>query len=184
MPKEAIELGFGGESMPIGSHVCWYYSGEEQLRETLGFLRLGLQRRDNFCVLFADHSRFEVLLQWLGSDMDEDPGGFLDRGQLVLIGGAPTTPELLAKIGARLDVAVALGYQVIRFLGFIAWGAPGWPDDEALLDFESQVNGVVTSYPAVIVCTYDVPILPGPTLIYGGLRSHPVAVLDGRVVRR
>jgi hypothetical protein len=184
MTMDQVELGFGGETMPIGSHVCWYYAGEEQLRETLGFLRLGLQREDEFCVLFADRSRFEPLLQWLTADTGEDLSRFIESGQLALIDGAATTSALLAKIGARLDRAVEQRYRVIRFLGFIAWGAPGWPDDEALLDFESRVNEVVTSYPAVIVCTYGVPTLSATTLIYGGLKTHGAAILDGRMLRR
>ncbi|MEP7104796.1 MAG: MEDS domain-containing protein, partial [Chloroflexota bacterium] len=98
-------------------------------------------------------------------------------------GGAPTVAGLLETIGGRLERAVAEGYRVIRFLGFIAWDSPGWPDEAALLDFESQVNEVVTAYPAVIVCTYGVPTLAGTGLIYGGLLTHPISIIRGRVIR-
>jgi hypothetical protein len=89
---------------------------------------------------------------------------------------------LLASIAKRLDQAMVDGYRVIRFLGFIAWGAPSWPDDSTLLDFEATVNEVVTGYPAVIICTYGVPSLAGPSLIYGGLQTHPHVFLDGHIV--
>ena len=176
-----MTLGIGGESVPLHTHVCWYYSGEEQLRETLGFLIEGLRESDDFCVIFADRARFEELLRWLAEDLRKEPRAFIERGQLALVDGAPTTHELLAKIGARLDAALEQGYGRIRFLGFIAWGAPGWPDDSSLLEFEAQVNEVVTAYPAVIVCTYGVPTLSGQTLIYGGLGTHRTLLLDGRV---
>jgi len=183
IPAPDVELGFGGETLPLGSHACWYYSSEAQLRETLGFIRLGLEREGEFCALFADESRFEGLLSWLADDLREGPATFIEDGRLALIGGAPTMVGLLEGIGARLDRALADGYRLIRFLGFIAWGSPGWPDERTLLDFEAQVNQVVTAYPAVIVCTYGVPTLPGPTLIYGGLQTHPISIIGGRVIR-
>ena len=183
MAETPVDLGFGGESLPVGSHVCWYYSGEGQLRETLQFIRLGLQREDEFCVLFADESRLAGLLGWLAEDLGENPARLVEGGRLALIDGAPTLAGLLEKIGGRLDRAVAEGYRVIRFLGFIAWGSPGWPDEETLLEFESRVNNVVTAYPAVIVCTYGVPTLAGRGLIYGGLLTHPISIIGGRVIR-
>lgn len=178
-----MALGVGGELLPLHSHICWYYSGEGQLRETLRFVAVGLQS-DDFCVIFADRSRFETLLSWLAEELGESAETFVERGQLALIDGAPSREELLTKIGSRLDAALESGYRLIRFLGFIAWGAPGWPDEESLLEFEADVNEVVTAYPAVIVCTYGVPTLTGPTLIYGGLRAHPTQILDGRVLLR
>jgi len=48
-----------------------------------------------------------------------------------------------------------------------------------LLEFESTVNQVVTAYPAVIICTYGVPKLPGTSLIYGGLKTHSLAAFEG-----
>jgi hypothetical protein len=183
MSVESVDLGFGGEPLPLGSHACWYYSGEDQLREALQFIRLGLEREGEFCALFADESRFDGLLSWLGEDMREEPEAFIESGQLALIGGAPTTVGLLDSIGARLDRAIQEGYRLIRFLGFIAWQSPGWPDDRSLLEFEARVNEVVTAYPAVIVCTYGVPTLLGPSLIYGGLQAHPISIIHGRMIR-
>ncbi len=183
MSEIRADLGFGDESLPAGSHVCWYYSGEDQLRETPGFIRLGLERDGEFCALFADESRFDELLSWLAEGLREDPRELIARGRLALIGGAPTMAGLLEGIGSRLDRAIQDGYRLIRFLGFIAWGSPGWPDEATLLEFESRVNQVVTAYPAVIVCTYGVPTLAGPRLIYGGLLAHPITIIQGRVVR-
>ncbi len=182
MTDDSVALGIGGETVPVRSHVCWYYSGEDQLRETLAFLRLGLASSTDFCVLFADEPRFEGLLGWLSEDLGRPAEGFIASGQLALIGGAPSIDLLTRSIGETLDRAVAAGYRVIRFLGFIAWGAPTWPDDSTLLEFEASVNEVVTAYPAVIVCTYGVPTLAGASLIYGGLQAHPQVVLDGDVV--
>jgi len=178
-----VGLGWNSDTLPLGSHVCFYYLNEEMLKRTLAFLRVGLDDPDDFCVLFADEARSGRLLSWL----EEGYGGaiqpLIDRGKLAVIGGAPTVDELLTAIGTRLDRAVKEGYRLIRFLGFIGWGQPGWPNDRDLLEFEAKVNYAVTAYPAVIICTYGVPSLPGTSLIYGGLQTHPVTMLADVTVR-
>lgn len=170
-----VTLGWNEDSLPLGSHVCFYYTNDETLRRTLAFLRVGLDVPGDFCVLFADEVRADRLLAWLQEDYPEDLRALIDRGKLALIGGAPSVGELLTSIGSRLDRAVQEGYRLIRFLGFIGWGQPGWPADRDLLEFEAKVNYAVTNYPALIICTYGVPSLPGTSLIYGGVggqKSH------------
>jgi hypothetical protein len=172
---------WAGEPLVVGSHVCLYYGDEATLHKSLAFVRDGLDRPHEFGVIFADESRFQELLAWLQEGYLGDLSALQQSGKLALIGGQPTLTELVSSIGARLDQAVADGHTLIRFLGFIAWGAPGWPDENTLLEFESRVNEVVTAYPAVIVCTYGVPRLSGRQLIKGGLQTHPVTILDGVV---
>lgn len=173
-----LDLGWGSQTLPIGSHVCSYYSGDATLRESLAFLRVGLDRAEDFCVLFADTSRHPGLLGWLAEGYAGDLAARIDEGKLALIGGAPTLDLLVSEIAGRLDAALAAGRTVIRFLGFIGWAMPGWPGDEELLEFEARVNEVVTRYPAVIICTYAIPSLAGPTLIYGGLQTHRLVAVD------
>jgi hypothetical protein len=174
---KTVSLGWTDRDIPIGTHMCFYYSDDRTLKETLSFLRVGLDEPETCCVLFADSSRFDSLLGWLSDGYEGSLDPLLDSNKLMVIGGAPTTAELLATIGGRLDQAMAEGFRVIRFLGFIGWGKPGWPDEASLLEFERTVNDVVTAYPAVIICTYGVPHLSGASLIYGGLQTHPVTMI-------
>lgn len=176
-----VQLGWSGRALPIGTHMCFYYSDDAGLRETLAFVRIGLDDPDAFCVIFADQARFPGLLEWLSDGYPGNLESLIAGRKLALIGGEPTVEQLLVSIGARLDEAVAQGFRVIRFLGFIGWGQPGWPDEAGLLDFERRVNAVVTAYPAVIICTYGVPTLPGTSLIYGGLQTHPVTMIGGDI---
>ena len=186
MPEAAtaeVSLGWNSDTLPLGSHVCFYYLNDEMLRQTVAFLRLGLDEPTDFCVLFADQARSGRLLSWLQEDYAGEIQSLIDRGKLAVIGGAPTVDELLTAIGTRLDRAIQEGYRLIRFLGFIGWGQPGWPNDRDLLEFEARVNYAVTAYPAVIICTYGVPSLPGTSLIYGGLQTHPVTMLGDVTAR-
>lgn len=177
-----VSLGWTRGSVPLHTHACFYYSDEASLRSTLGFLRAGLDVAGEFNVIFADQSRHAPLLAWLQDGYGGSVADAIARGSLALVPGAPTREQLLANIGATLDRGVASGHHLIRFLGFIAWGAPGWPDEAELLAFESQVNAAVRSYPAVIICTYGVPTLSGTQLIHGGLMTHPVLFLNDKVL--
>jgi MEDS: MEthanogen/methylotroph, DcmR Sensory domain len=82
-----------------------------------------------------------------------------------------------------MDQAMNNGYRVIRLLGFIGWDQPGWPDTASIVEFERRVNAVVRAYPAVVVCTYDLPNLGGLSVMEGGLRNHPIMIMGTRIVR-
>ncbi|MFN2463786.1 MAG: MEDS domain-containing protein [Candidatus Dormibacteria bacterium] len=177
-----MSLGWSDDSVPLHTHACYYYSDEATLRTGLQFLAAGLSEPGDLLVMFADKSRFDQLLGWLQEDSGQATEPLISSGKLAIIGGAPTMDELVGGIGERLDEGMAAGYTRIRFLGFIAWGEPNWPDDRTLLEFESKVNEVVMAYPSVIICTYGVPTLGGSRLLYGGLQTHPVVWLAGRQV--
>ena len=179
---ETVSLGWTDGDVPLHTHACFYYSDEETLRRSLAFVRVGLDAADEFGVIFADSSRHASLLGWLQEGYGGTLADVIADGRLALIGGAPTREELLRGIAATLDAAVARGLRLIRFLGFIAWGHEGWPDERSLLEFESQVNEAVMAYPAVIICTYGVPVLSGGQLVSGGLATHPVVFLNDRTM--
>ena len=175
-----VSLGFSNDTLPVGSHVCFYYSDEEVLRQSLAFVRVGLDEPDDFCVIFADQTRHGSLLASLQEGYSGDIGKLIENGKLAVIAGSPSLDMLVRDIQGRLDEAIdGRGMRRIRFLGFIGWGLPDWPNEENLLEFESRVNAVVTAYPAVIICTYGVPRLPGTSLIYGGLQTHPLVSMEG-----
>jgi hypothetical protein len=182
MSAAEVSLGWNNDTVPLHTHACFYYSDETTLRSSLGFLKAGLDQPDDLLVIFADSSHFDQFKDWLHEDTERDIDGLVDSGKLAMIGGEPTMDGLISSIGGRLDAGLAKGYKLIRFLGFIAWGEPGWPDDRTLLDFESKVNDVVMAYPSVIICTYGVPTLGGNRLIYGGLQTHPIVWLGNNQV--
>ncbi len=180
MAVRQVTLGWSDEVVPLHTHACFYYTDEPTVKQTLTFVRTGLDEGDTFNVIFADEARHRELLGWLQDGYHGDVDQALEERRLALIGGAATREGLLSRIAAELDAAMERGAQLVRFLGFIAWGAEGWPDEDELLEFESQVNEAVMAYPAVIICTYGVPRLTGRQLIEGGLGTHPVVFLNDR----
>ncbi|HEV2249200.1 MAG TPA: MEDS domain-containing protein [Candidatus Limnocylindria bacterium] len=170
-------LGFGDLQVDVPSHVCLFYSSDEELRGRLGFLAHSLDDPAQVAVLFGKQDRLEQVLGYIGEDFGRDVAADLKAGHIVLVNGVHDPDALLGAIGAALDAAVARGTKLIRFLGFIGWGDMDWPASEDLMVFEAKVTEAVKSYPAVVVCTYNIEKLPGSVLIFAGIETHPLTIL-------
>jgi hypothetical protein len=171
------KLGFGDLKVDVPSHVCLFYSNDAELRDRLGFLAETLDEPGDVAVLFGKQERLEEVLGYIGQDYKRDVAADLKAGRIVLVNGARDPDELLGGIATALDAIVARGVTLIRFLGFIGWGDMDWPTDEDLMTFEAKVTAAVKSYPAVVVCTYNVEKLPGSVLIFAGIETHPITIL-------
>ena len=177
-------LGFNDLSVPIPSHTCLFYYDDEELRQKLGFVRIGLETDDQAVVLFGPARRLKQVLGYVARDLGRDVDEDVANGKILLldpIDGAADDDSLLASIADRLDDLVARGVALIRFLGFIGWQDRDWPDHERLLAFESRINQAATQYPSLVLCTYRLTDVPGPLLIYGGIETHPLTIIGQTV---
>jgi hypothetical protein len=172
-----VPLGFADLKVEVPSHVCLFYSSDDELRERLGFLAHTLDDPAQVAVLFGKQERLEEVLGYIAADFKRDIAADLKSGRIVLVNGARDPDKLLGGIAEALDAAVARGVGLIRFLGFIGWGDMDWPATEDLMTFEAKVTEAVKSYPAVVVCTYNTEKLPGPILIFAGIETHPLTIL-------
>ena len=174
-------LGLGDRDVPVPSHICLFYRDDEELRDRLRFLTIGLDDPRQACVIFGKFDRLSVVLGYLAEDSGRDVEADIGSDRLVLIDGLSTGEATLAQIGVTLDRLVASGVTLIRFLGFIAWGDAHWPPEDDLLAFEARVNAAVAKYPAIIMCSYKMDALSGPILIRGGIETHPLTLLGDRI---
>ena len=180
--EDGLPLGWNDERLPLHSVVSFYYSDEGTARRSLAFLRAGLAEPGTFCLALADPSRQRAILDLLQDGHDGDLQELIDAGKLALVAGRPSFDELAQAMASRMDQALAGGHVRVRFLGFVAWGQPGWPDLSALRLCEAQVNRMAAVYPAVVVCAYSVPQLPGDYVREKCLGNEPVIVVNHRVV--
>jgi len=174
---DRVPLGFADLKVDVPSHVCLFYENDDELRERLNFLATGLDDPDQVAVLFGKQERLAEILGYIATDHTRDVAADLKAGQIVLVNGAPDADALLDGIATALDAAVTRGVKLIRFLGFIGWGDMDWPPQQDLMTFEARVTEAVKSYPAVVVCTYNVEKLPGSVLIFAGIETHPITIL-------
>ncbi|HEX6061742.1 MAG TPA: MEDS domain-containing protein [Candidatus Limnocylindria bacterium] len=175
--RRTAPLGFAKLSVDVPSHICLFYSNDEELRERLGFLAHTLDDAEQVAVLFGKQERLEEVLGYIRSDFNRDIAADLQAGRIVLVNGARDADVLLGGIATALDATVARGVKLIRFLGFIGWGDMDWPATEDLMVFEAKVTEAVKGYPAVVVCTYNTEKLPGSILIFAGIETHPLTIL-------
>ena len=171
------KLGFAKLSVEVPSHVCLFYSNDDELRGRLSFLAGTLDDPEQVAVLFGKQDRLEQVLGYIATDFKRDVASDLAGGRIVLVNGARDADALLGGIAAALDATIARGATLIRFLGFIGWGDMDWPPTEDLMVFEAKVTEAVKAYPAVVVCTYNVEQLPGSVLIFAGIETHPLTIL-------
>ncbi len=180
--EERLPLGWGRDVVPLHSYVSFYYSLEETLRQSLAFIRAGLRERGTFCVVLADPARHATVVDELrGDEGAEHLQELMDAGKLAIVEPQPTFEQLAGAMLARMDRGLEDGYQRIRALGLVAWGQPGWPDLSALKECEAQVNRVAANYPAVIVCAYNLPHLPGQAVAESDRGDSPLIIVNDRL---
>lgn len=171
-----IPLGVGDQFAASGDHIAYFWESEEQFAASVGFLEVGLRGRD-FCVVFGYEAANQKVLDFLrarGFDTDK----LIAARRLAVVGGGPSGATLLAGLGDLFQSAVKGGAPVIRLLGNLGWGRPGWPEEKEILEFEARVTRAAREFPCVIVCAYDVRALSGHILLQGGFETHPLTVRD------
>lgn len=169
-----VRLGIRDLYGNLGDHIAYFWETESQFEEAVGFLASGLRGRDAAFVFGYDEANQKVLdcLQRRGLNLDSLQEG----GRLVVLEGEEVGQQMLAKIGAAFQAAQERGAPVLRLLGNIGWGRPGWPVDDGMLEFEAKVTEAAKRFPCVVVCLYDVRSLSGRVLLKGGFESHPLTV--------
>jgi hypothetical protein len=170
-------LGISDLKVDIPSHLCVFYKDDAELREHLSFLTSALDDPEQVAVIFGTKERLAEVLGYIAQDHGRDVASDVAAGRVVLVHGAPDIETVVARIIGALDAAVARGATMIRFLGFIGWGDMDWPPEEDLMTFEAKVTATVAKYPVVVLCTYNIGKLPGPVLIFAGIKTHPFTIV-------
>jgi len=137
------------------------------------FLKLGLRNGD-YCISFGHDDANARVRKILAADFDVDA---MERTlRLTMLPGHRDAKQMLEAIGASFTAAQPRGSKLLRLLGNIGWGRPEWPDEDAILEFESAVTTVVKQLPAVVVCMYDTRNVPGRVMFRGAFETHPLTI--------
>jgi hypothetical protein len=152
-------------------------SGSRSSTRPRTFLPRGLER-DELCVLLghdAANARVVVGLERRGFQSYD----IRRRHRFHTVSGQQPAGALLQDIDARIRTAIGDGIPMVRVLGHLGWGHPGWPGEQDILSLEARVTHVVRNLPSVFLCAYDVRALSGRQLLLGGLESHPLTLRRG-----
>lgn len=170
----AVELGIRDQFAARGDHIAYFWETDREFCDAVGFLEAGLKQRDHSVIFGHEDANSRVVeeLRRRGFDCDS----LKADGMLTVLSGGPSGSEMLSEIGGKFQEALGRGSTMIRLLGNIGWGRPGWPDDTGILEFEARVTGAVADLPAVVVCMYDVQSLSGDIMLTGAFETHPLTI--------
>jgi PAS domain-containing protein len=172
-----VEFGIGEGKVPQTAHVAYFWETEREFADGVHFLEAGLRGLDH-CVIFGHEEANQAvcnILQNHGFDVKD----LLAQQRITVLGGNPSGEKILETIVGALQQAFTRGTPLIRLLGNIGWGKPGWPGDYDLLAFEAKVTAVAKEFPCVVLCMYDVAALPGLVIRRGAYGTHPLIERDG-----
>jgi hypothetical protein len=175
--QRSVPLGIANAFAAPGDHIGYFWEQEQELDATADFLAAGLER-DEVCVLLGHDAANERVLAGL------EHRGFQSedirrRDRFHTVSGQQPVGALLQDIDARIRTAVGDGVQMVRVLGHLGWGHPGWPGEQDILSLEARVTNVVRNLPSIVLCAYDVRALSGRPLLLGGLECHPLTLRRG-----
>jgi MEDS: MEthanogen/methylotroph, DcmR Sensory domain len=168
---QKIPVGVAKEQVELGAHLVYFWQDEAEFAQGVAFLEPGL-RENHHCVIFGHNevnSRVLQVLRTKGFDVDQ----FARQRQLTVLPRQLSTKIILAQVQEIFDRALRNGFGAIRFLGNLAWGYPGCPEQDQVLELEAKVTGMANQFPCVVVCMYDVNTLPGRMVLKGGFETHP-----------
>lgn len=163
-------------------HVGLFHDGEaEQRTWCADFVRPALEATDEGVMLFGAGEVSDRLLAQLEADVGQSVRGAVDGGRIVLARSDRDVSVHLENMVGACDELTSRGVRLVRAVAKVDWDVPGYPALEDELWTEWRLDQLLASRPVLMLCTYDLAVLPGEALIYGGLETHRSIVVAGRL---
>ena len=181
-PRErSVPLGVVDALASPGDHISYFWESEGEFDAAAGFLAPGVER-DEVCVLLGHAAASSRVLAGL-ERRGVPPDDLERRDRLHTVSGQQPSDAMLQEISDRVRTAVDRGVPMVRVLGNLGWGHPGWPAERDILRLEARVTDAIRNLPSVVMCAYDVRGLTGRSLLLGGLECHPLTIRRGALRR-
>lgn len=170
-----------------GAHICLpYVTAEDHQSAVTAFVRGGLRRGER-CLYIGGAKGREGITKRL-NDEGIPVGRALEDRALILLDlsdvyerGTPFDVAHQTKVlEALIDAARADGFNGFRGVHELPEGLPDHVDPQAVLQYEAAASEVLHNKQALALCPYD-RRRTDPRTIVGVLRSHPMAILGGRL---
>jgi hypothetical protein len=171
-PQPCVPLGLGDGLAAPGDHIAYFLESDGEFTAAAGFVAAGAAQGETCVLLGHDegNGRLEAAIRSAGVDV----AALRREERLRFVAGMNSADALLEAVSEQVLAAVDGGAPLVRILGNLGWGRPGWPADQDLLRLEARVTDAIRKLPVVLVCAYDVRHVPGRILLLGGLECHPL----------
>ncbi len=170
-----VPLGITEDEVELGSHHLYFWEKEEEFERGVRFLEPGLRARD-VCVIQGHDEAIERSLNVLRSH-GFDTRDLVAKKRLFIVRREHAAQRTLADFTAFLQASANAGAPAIRILGNLGMERdplPAGQDD--VIELEARATAVISRFPCVLVCMYDVRTLPGRLVTKGGLENHRTTV--------
>jgi hypothetical protein len=177
-----------GLQLSPGQHICGFYRKAAERDDILiPFLADGLQAGDK-CTCVVDSCTPGDVLAKLAEQLEVD--AYLSVSQLEVLDSEGTylagerfLPERMLQFWEAKARAspCAQGAGFARNIGDMSWAHRKRPGVGELIGYESELNRIMSNFPQVNLCLYDLTRCSGD-LIMDVLKTHPKALLGGMVI--
>src|SRR5467141_134366 len=173
--------------MPWGTHFCHFYETRDHLLETLlPFFKVGLEAGE-FCAWVVSEPLTEEEV-WRALDravpsldryVSDQSIEVLKARDGYLAGGEINLHRMIGNWSAKLERALAGGYQGIRVSGNTAWlEQKHWRD---FMEYKTEVNRGIGDQPMLVLCTYPLTTCGAAEFLdVAGTHEFAVAKRRGR----
>lgn len=174
---------------PLDSfHVCAFFDSRDEEYDVLNpFFKQGIDRGEKNLHIVApelvDEHKVRLsasgidtphceacgqleVLNWHEAYLDED--GTFDK------------VRMLATVESLSTQAREAGYARLRIMGNMDWAFQQHPGSDTLIEYEAEVNEVLSRNRLPAICVYDTAKLSG-AMMMDLLRTHPLALVNGVV---
>jgi hypothetical protein len=177
---EEVEIGISEGTVPVGSHLIYFWQSNAEFEAGVRFLYPGLGR-DEHCIIFGHDEALEHVQEVIRSN-GYNPEHLIHQRKLTVLRRHAPAQQTIREIGVAIENALADGARLVRFLGNLGIGlAPLPAGEDDVLELETNATALMQSLPCVIVCMYDIRTVPGRLLFKGGLETHSLSVCSNGV---
>lgn len=166
-----------------GDHICAFYRHPAERDEILlPFLRDGL-RAGHKCVCVVDSCDPDHVIDQLDTEpRADDQLEVLDSGGTYLASGGFLPEEMLTFWNTKTDACLREGgFGFVRNVGDMTWAHSDKPGVDELISYESELNLLMSCYPQVNLCLYDLGRC-SVELALDVLKTHPKVLMGGMVL--
>jgi hypothetical protein len=182
---ESMALGINGIDTSVGTHICGFYHGREELESVLfPYLQTGVRDGDK-TVCLIDSQRPEEVLDSLRTGVNVEAA--LAAHQLevkhssesYLATGSFQIYDWIDQLRAlSADSVEREGFPRMRAVGEMSWALRNFPGSEDLFEYEAEVNRFVGNYQVLYFCLYDVDTISG-SMVMDAIKTHPQVLIGG-----
>lgn len=169
-------------------HICAFFnSKDEEYRVLAPFYKEGIDQQEKILTIvdpaFMEQHRTRLaqegidvphceacgqlqVLTWYEAHLNEESVFDKDR--------------MLAKVDFLTGEGREGGYKRLRIMGNMDWAFAGLPGADKLIEYEAQVNEVLSRNRQPAICVYDTAKLTG-AMMMDILRTHPLTLVGGVV---